>query len=202
MKRIVGFLLVTATVAAAQNCSADLTVNDPTTNTWTGKLLDALAAEQSCSSADSDASFASTSACNIFVGRVLKTVYGIDDFVVQPPQDGKVYYAANEIAALLPTWTGWSELGTADSQDVLSNAKAQADLRRLVIAVWSNADGPGHIAVIGPGPLRHSTKWELDTPVSASFTLNQPARAFLGQPLACAFNKEIKGHVHLWTKSP
>jgi hypothetical protein len=38
--------------------------------------------------------------------------------------------------------------------------------------------------------------------VSANLTLNQPAEAFLGQPLACAFNKGIKGDVHLWAKTP
>lgn len=200
--KLLTMLLLAATFGATQNCPPSLTVNDPDTNTWTGKLLDALAGEQSCSVANTDASFASTSACNIFVGRVLKTVYGVDDFVVQPLQDGKVYYAANEIAALLPTWPGWSELGTADNQDVLNMAKAQADQQHLVIAVWSNTDGPGHIALIGPGPLTHSGKWGLNTPVSASFALNQPAEAFLGQPLACAFNNDIKGDVHLWSKTP
>ena len=202
MKLLIAVLFITASLVPAQNCPPEATVNDPATNTWTAKLLDAIAAEQSCSTANTDATFASTSACNIFVGRVLKTVYGVDDFLVQPPQAGKVYYTANEIAALLPTWSGWSDLGTADNQDVLNMAKAQADQRHLVIAVWSNSDGPGHVALIGPGPLTHSAKWGLDTPVSASFTLNQPAKAFLGQPLSCAFNKDIKGNVHLWAKTP
>jgi hypothetical protein len=203
MKLSAGLLLFTAISAVAQNCPATLTVNDPATNAWTGKLLDALAADQTCSSANTDSTFASTSACNIFVGRVLKTVYGVDDFVVQPPQDGKVYYTANEIATLLPTWSGWSELGTADNQEVLNMAKAQADQQNLVIAVWFNNNGPGHVALIGPGPLKPSGTWGgLNTPVSASFALNQPANAFLGQPLACAFNGGIKGDVHIWAKAP
>jgi hypothetical protein len=199
-------LVVTVAVASVGygQCPSSLNINDPKTTAWSGKLLDALAQEDSCSAANTDPSFTSTRACNIFVGRVLKTVYGIDDFIVQPPTPDKVYYTANEIATLLNTgvWHGWTEVGTADSQDNLQNAENQAELGKLVVAVWLNPDDAdhGHIALIGPGPMTFSGNWGIRTPPAASFALDSPASAFLGRPLSCAFGEDKKSDTHIWVK--
>jgi hypothetical protein len=100
-------------------------------------------------------------------------------------------------------WKQWNDLGTADKQEVLSSAKQFADDGRLVVAVWQNPDptAPGHVVLIGPGPLTFSGNWGLQTPVSASFSLNQPQKAFLGQPLACAFGSDKNAAIHIWAKS-
>lgn len=194
-----------ALVSAVAFAACD-NVNAPETVNWSGKLLSALAEDQACSQASSDDAFAATSACNIFVGRVLQKVYNISDFVVTPSNPQQPFYTANEIATLLQTgvdpWSNWSDLGTADNQDILSQSKQLADSGKLVLAVWRNPDGnsPGHVALIGPGPLTPSGTWSLNTPVSASFVLNQPQKAFLGQPLSCAFASDKKSAVHIWVK--
>jgi hypothetical protein len=186
---------------AGPGCS---NINAAETVEWTTKLLSAISEDASCSEASSDASFAATNACNIFVGRVLQSAYGISDFVVTPPRPQQPFYTANEIGTLLQSgvWGGWTDIGTADSQDVLSKSKALADAGKLVIAVWQNPNSnlPGHVALIGPGPLTPSASWELNTPVAASFFLNQPLKAFLGQPLACAFGSDKNSAVHVWSK--
>jgi len=195
-------LAVQSTLIANADCS---NINAAETVSWTGKLLGAIAEDASCSQSSSDASFAATSACNIFVGRVLQSVYSVSDFVVSPARPDQPFYTANEIATLLQSgvWSGWTDLGTADSQDVLSQGKALADSGKLVVAVWQNpnANSPGHVALIGPGPLTPSGSWGLNTPVAASFVLNQPLKAFLGQPLSCAFGSDKNSAVHLWVKS-
>jgi hypothetical protein len=154
---------VTATLVLNSLLIADsgcTNINAPETVSWTNTLLSAIAEDASCSQVSSDAAFAATSACNIFVGRVLKKVYGVSDFVVTPPRPDQPFYTANEIGTLFQSgvWTGWSELGTADNQANLSHAKALADSGKLVVAVWQNPNqnAPGHIALIGPGPLTPS----------------------------------------------
>jgi hypothetical protein len=198
---VLTMLLVGAPAVAFATCE---NVNAPETVSWSGKLLSALAEDQACSQASSDDAFAATNACNIFVGRVLQKVYNISDFVVTPARPQQPFYSANEIATLLQSgvWDGWAEIGTADSQDVLSQAKQAADSGKLVLAVWQNPDAnsSGHVALIGPGPLTPSGTWGVNTPVSASFVLNQPQKAFLGQPLSCAFGSDKKSAVHIWVK--
>jgi hypothetical protein len=187
-------------------CPASQNTSDPTTTAWSGKLLGALSQEDGCAAANTDASFVSTSACNIFVGRVLKTVYGVDDFIVQPPTPDKVFYTANEVGTLLQAgvWPNWTEIGTADSQANLESAESQAGAGNLVIAVWVNpvAAAHGHIALIGPGPMTASSNWGLNVPPAAAFRMNSPASAFIGQPLSCAFGPDKRSAVHIWVKTP
>jgi hypothetical protein len=194
-------LVLNSMLIADSGCT---NINAPETVSWTNTLLNAIAEDAFCSQASSDAAFAATSACNIFVGRVLQKVYSVSDFVVTPSRPDRPFYTANEIATLLKSgvWSGWSELGNADDQDNLSQAKALADSEKLVVAVWQNPNqnAAGHIALIGPGPLTPSGSWGLNTPVAASFVLNRPLKAFLGQPLACAFGSDKTADVHLWAK--
>lgn len=204
MKRIstLCLVLLCAESMLAQ-CPAP-TVDAPETNVWTGKLITALAGETSCSQVSSDAAFAATDACNYFVGRVLETLYNVRDFEPTNPSPAAPYMEANNIgtalqAGILP---GWTLVGAADNQDVLNQAKTYADQNLLVVAVYVNPAGHGHIALIGPGPMQPSTLWGLSTPVSASFFLNKPLKDYLGKPLACAFGKDIKkGAVKIWVKN-
>jgi hypothetical protein len=203
MKRIAPLYL--ALCCAGQmlaQCPAP-TVNAPETNIWTGKLINALAGETSCSQVSSDNAFAASHACNFFVGRVLETLYNVRDFEPANPSPDHPYMQANDIgtelqAGILP---GWTLVGTADSQDVLNQAKGFADQNLLVVAVYVNPTGDGHIALIGPGPMTGSDSWALSTPVSASFFIGKPLKDYFGKPLACAFKGDIKSAVKIWVKN-
>jgi len=188
-------------------CKTDQTnINDSVTVAWTDKLIDALGEDNACQvqRADDDQDrFTANTPCNIFAGRVMERMYAIKDFYVSPPQENKPYYLASEIGTLLQTgvWDGWTDLGTADSQDVLNSAKTAADAGKAVIAVWVNPDAnsPGHVALIGPGPLMHSATWNEDTPPAASLSLGNVGSGFLGKPLSCAFSSKKAPDVHIWT---
>jgi hypothetical protein len=189
---------VSTKIAAAADCTKN--IDDPQTNAWASKLIAAIADDDSCSAiaGDTGDSFAATSACNIFVGRVMLKVYGLSDFVVSPPDPQKTFYQANEIATFLQAgvWKGWTEVGLANDQTVLNQAQQDAGAGEIVLAIRRD-DDTGHVALIGPGPL--TPGWGgLQTPVSASFFLNKPQKAFLGIPLSCAFRDEQKGEVHIW----
>src|SRR5262249_46724519 len=122
--------------------------------------------------------------------------------IVTPAVPGQAYYRANEIATLLHTWEHWRLVGTADKQDVLDDAKAKADANALVVAVWRNPDPskPGHIVLIGPGPLTQSGSWASKVPVSAQFRQGDPDGAYLGKPLSCAFKPDIRSAVEIWAR--
>lgn len=204
------WLIATTTAIFGQSpCQTSATtINDPATNAWADKLISALGEDDAChvERADDDqAAFTANTPCNIFAGRVIDRVYGLRDFYVSPPQEGKPFYRANEIGTLLKAgvWSGWTDLGSADSQGVLNQAKSAADNGDLVVAVWinPNPDSPGHIALIGPGPMRHSNSWDEDTPASASLTLGNPNAGFLGKPLSCAFSSDKAGGVEIWSHS-
>ena len=141
--------------------------------------------------------FAASSACNIFVGRVMARMYGLNNFV----SSNNTFLKANEISALIPTWEDWVDLGTADDQAALIAAADAANAGHVVLALWANPvpGQPGHVVLVGPGPLTPSSTWGgLRTPVAASFKLDDVESAFLGQPLACAFRSAKKSTTHLW----
>lgn len=188
-------MLLTASRAVAQ-CT---NINSPETVAWVNGIIDsALGQDDACRAGAPDRdTFAVSTACNMFVGRVMARIYGLTNFV----SDDHSFLKANEIAALIPTWNDWVDLGTADNQSTLAAAADAAKLGYIVLAVWANPiqGGHGHVVLIGPGPLTPSSTWGgLRTPVAASFKLDDVENAFLGQPLACAFGSAKKSTTHLW----
>lgn len=193
-------IMLAANLAAPRFAIAQCTnVNAPETVSWVNGLISAAIGEDNAcraGSPDRD-NFATSSACNIFVGRVMARMYGITDFVSSSDHS---FLKANAIAALLPTWRDWVDIGTAGDQEALAAAADGAKLGYIILAVWANpvSSKPGHIVLIGPGPLTPSAAWGLQTPVAASFKLDDPEHAFVGQPLACAFGANKKNTTHLW----
>lgn len=185
--------------SAASTYAQCSNVNAPETVAWVNSIItSAMGEDTACRAGAPDRdSFATSAACNIFVGRIMARMYGLTSFVGQ----NRTFLRANEIAVLIPTWPDWVDLGTAGDQAALAAAADAAKLGYVVLAVWANpiAGKPGHVAIIGPGPLTRSDKWGgLRTPVAAAFTLDDVESAFLGQPLACAFGTKKKDATHLW----
>lgn len=88
MKLSRGLLFNHDSLVAAQSYPSEATVNDPLINAWTGKLLDALAAEQSWQQTPTPCPLFCFHQCLQYFCRPclkdLRTVYGVDDFAVRP----------------------------------------------------------------------------------------------------------------------
>src|SRR5258705_2972098 len=134
-------------------------INAPKTVEWVNALIaSAIGDDNACHTGAPDRdSFATSTACNIFVGRVMARLYGLTDFM----SANNTFLKANEIAALIPTFDKWEELGNAGDQVALSAAAEAANAGNIVLAVWANptAGQPGHVALIGPGPVTLSSAW-------------------------------------------
>lgn len=124
--------------------------------------------------------------CSEFSGRILQTVYKLNDFY--QPQEKRFMNVA-EIIAFLQDSKSWTMLGHAYQQDVLNQAQQYANSKKAVIAVYPGANGVGHVALILPGELQPSGSWGLSVPNSASFLTMDPAKSYVGKGLSYAFTK-------------
>jgi len=203
LKTLATLLLLQTFLCTPRGASAQCTnINAQETVAWVNTFItSALGEDNACRGGAPDRdSFAVDTGCNIFVGRVMARMYGLNNFIAS---DG-TFLRANDIAALLPTWNDWTDLGSAGDQAVLAAAADAAAQRYVVLAIWANPTPgkAGHVALIGPGPLTKSDKWNgLKTPVAASFKLDDAESAFLGQPLSCAFGADKKDAMHIWQYS-
>jgi len=138
---------------------------------------------------------ADQSPCNWFVGKALQEVWKLDDFKSSPG-----YLTANEISTYLLTHCPpWKSLGTAADQSVLKNSQQAANDSMPVVAVRPDTPN-GHVALIIPGKLEHSTTWNLEVPNSASFIWKKPADSYVGRRLSEAFRNDYKPDVKIYTR--
>jgi len=136
--------------------------------------------------------------CNEFLGKALKRVYGIKDF----DKPGGRYMVANEMATYVAVNTDqWTLLGKGSEQSALNSAQGYANVKKAVIAVYSNPGGPGHVVLILPGTLTASGSWGLLCPNSASFFINKPDKAYIGKSINYAFDPGIKDKVLLYGRN-
>lgn len=159
---------------------------------WGDKLAQVLAQYQTCDMAGHENT---PTACNVFLARALETVYGINDF--RDPNDSSQYLEADMIFVAVQDSSKWQEIGTADQDAALVQAKGLADSSVPVIAVQFG-NPHGHVALILPGDFS-TTSWGSHTPNSASFFLNRPiADSYVGLPLSKAWKKADRSSVHLF----
>ena len=136
------------------------------------------------------------SPCNVFLGRAIKRVYGINDFQILGKPD--TYLDANAIAAYLATNPkNWTPIGTASDQKNLDEAQFQANHGHAVVAVYSSPNH-GHVCLVLPGSVQDSSTWQLRVPNSASFRLDKPADSYVGGPLSKAFGNDKRDEVKLY----
>jgi hypothetical protein len=182
----------------AAQCSAPV-VTSTATDDWSNKIVGALVGAEACYA---DKSAFTNTDCNIFVGRVLEQAYGLSDLVLQQPENGIRYKISDEIATYLAVEgaNDWETIGPMNDVNALRRAKDRADQGKAVIAVWSNPHGPGHVALVGPGPLTHSPSLNLNVPVSASFFQGHPEKNYIAKPLSCAFLAGQVAEVRLYAR--
>jgi hypothetical protein len=126
--------------------------------------------------------------CINFIGESVQKVYKINDFY---SQKSARYMTVSEIASFIKDSDKWSSLGHSYEQTALSAAQEYANAKKAVIAVYLNASGVGHVAVITPGELRASGSWGLQVPSAVSFLTTDPEKSFVDKGLSFAFAKNM-----------
>ena len=123
--------------------------------------------------------------CNRLTSEALQQLYQINDMY----EDGRSFLETSELARKIAApKSGWILLGKAENQRALREAKKQVESGNPTVAVLLNANGEGHVAIILPGDLQRSPKWnDVLTPNSASFPHTTPTQSFIGCKLSYAF---------------
>ncbi len=135
--------------------------------------------------------------CVHFIGESLNTVYKVDDF--KNAKSGK-YMSTNEIAGFLKGNAKWKPLGPSYDQAVLAKAQESANAKKAVVALFINAEGIGHVAIITPGELQPSGSWGLKVPNAASFFQKDPSKSFVGKGLSFAFARVMMKDITLYVR--
>lgn len=176
---LVALLCLSTSVALATACPVPIqTTPSNTANALrTSKLNDLM----KCDPADPGND---QSPCNTFAGKGIELVYGYSDF-----KTSTGYLDAKHIATFVASSDRWVDAGTVF--DATNNVCAQslANTGHAVVAVqMSSADPHGHIALVLPGALVKSGKWNMPVANSASFFIGQPLRGYVNDMLSNAFS--------------
>lgn len=133
-------------------------------------------------------------ACNWFVGKALEVGWGFGDF-----KSGDGYFSANQLANGLANqqFSHWTSIGAANQQTSNDIAAVKTTSGNPVIAALK-ADPDGHVALIIPGGLAFSSKWNLNVPRSASISLDNINLAYIGCRLSHAFGPDKIGQVQYY----
>lgn len=121
--------------------------------------------------------------CRAALAQALQHIYGVNDFGSESK-----YMTPAEISKKVAGDANWSHLGSASDQNALKSAQDSANCGKAVVAVLASESG-GHVALVLPGSLSHSSVWKLDVPNSASFFTHNPSKSFAGKPLSYSFPK-------------
>jgi hypothetical protein len=134
--------------------------------------------------------------CSGFIGEAIAKVYNTNAFFSQKLSR---FLRINEISSSLVEDGQWTQLGRAYDQEALAKAQNQANASKAVIAVYTTANGIGHIAVILPGKLQYSGTWGYNVPNAASFVFNDTGKSFVDKGLSYAFTKSMIKDIVLYS---
>ncbi len=175
-------LLIVSNIACAQTINPN----------WQKELDNALKQFLSC-----EVSKSQQADCSKFIGESLNIVYKVNDFYVS---QASKHMNTNEITDFVKTNKKWKAIGHSYDQAALNKAQELANAKNAVVAVYRNADGIGHVALITPGELQVSGSWGLKVPNSASFFLKEPAKSYVGKGLSFAFAKSMMKDITLYAR--
>jgi len=136
--------------------------------------------------------------CSKYSGESLKVVYGLDDFF---SKEINRYLTGTEIIKYLETSPQWKKSGLASDQEALTAAQNKANEKIAAVAVYSDENGIGHMALILPGKLKASGLWEKSVPNCSSFFMNSPSSSFSGKGLSYAFSKDMISNVIIYIRN-
>ena len=128
-------------------------------------------------------------ACRRFPARTLHRLFGIDqlcemDSCVNPWR----------IAEMAVSGDGWSLLGLAEDQDVLTKAQQMANGGLPVIAVHG-----GMVALVMPGKLFPSQAWMRNVPLAVGARVDEPSASVYAKGLSFLFSSpdSVTLYVHM-----
>ena len=170
-------------------CQGTLTFAQTLNRNWSHQLETEIAQFEGC---DED-----MAACRARVGKVLKSVYQINDFY---SAQKKRYLDSNEICQWVKNSKQWKLLGQGFEQDALKEAQLMANKKRAVVAVYLDDDNLGHLAYILPGELSPSGSWGVRVPNSMAYFLNDPAQSYVNKGLSYSFPRKIITDVYLYVR--
>lgn len=156
---------------------------------WSDQLEKEVARFEGC--ADTSTS------CHALIGKVLKTVYQIDDFYSKKE---KRYMRVDEIQSFLQASKQWSLLGQGFEQTTLQEAQSLANKKRAVIAIYVNEEKIGHLAYVLPGELSPSGSWGVQVPNSMAYFVNEPSQSYVNRGLSYSFPRRIITDVYLYAR--
>ena len=125
-------------------------------------------------------------ACRYFAARALNQLFGFDEFC-----HGDECLQPYEIAAEIAKDQHWTPLGQASDQSVLTQAQEMATGGLPVIAVQASAD-QGLVAIVMPGALFPSQRWQRKVPLAVGTRPDQPESSVYRSGLSFLFSEPAK----------
>lgn len=125
-------------------------------------------------------------ACRAFAARALNQLFGFTEFC----RDGDCLMP-HEIATELAKDQHWTALGQASDQNVLTQAQEMATGGLPVVAVQASGD-KGLVAIIMPGALFPSARWERKVPLAVGTRLDKPENSVYRSGLSFLFSEPAK----------
>jgi hypothetical protein len=185
-QKIITFMAITTGIINFHVSAQSLNTN------WKQELNSALQKFLQCTTQGTD-----KNTCVQYIGESLNTVYKINDFY---SEKANRYMTVSEISAFLKSSSAWVPLGQSYDQKVLATAQDHANARKAVVAVYLNAEGVGHLALVTPGELKPSGSWGLNVPSAVSFFPIDPEKSFVDKGLSFAFTKNMLKEVVLYAR--
>jgi hypothetical protein len=122
--------------------------------------------------------------CRAFPARALDRLFGLPDLCSEASCISPV-----QLAAAITKGTGWSALGQATNQEVLTQAQQMAIGGMPVVAI---NDASGWVVLVMPGQLYPSERWRRNVPASVGTRLDQPDASVYGKGLNFLFSDPSK----------
>jgi hypothetical protein len=121
-------------------------------------------------------------ACRFFPARALDRLFGIEQMC-----EGESCIGPWKIAELAIEREGWTELGSASDQAVLTKAAEMARGGLAVVAIHG-----GMVALIMPGELFPSQRWSRNVPLAVGARVDDPAASVYAKGLNFLFSDPAK----------
>jgi hypothetical protein len=122
--------------------------------------------------------------CRYFPARALDRLFGLPDLC----SDASCM-ASSQLAAVITKGAGWTVLGHATDQNVLSQAQQMAVGGIPVVAV---NEASAWVVLVMPGKLYPSERWRRNVPTSVGTRLDQPQGSVYGRGLNFLFSDPSK----------
>jgi hypothetical protein len=127
-------------------------------------------------------------ACRFFPARALDRLFGIEEMC-----EGESCVGPWKIAELAVEGEGWTELGKASDQAVLTRAAEMARGGLAVVAIHG-----GMVALVMPGELFPSQRWNRNVPLAVGARVDDPMASVYAKGLNFLFSDPAKVTLYVY----